>query len=225
MHPFEAEASLNHSRSRPVRDSEDDNLTSPPRVTPRSQLHTSVDLSSVLSDAIESSPAVVNTAHCNATSTSIHVQPSSYGWTPARTKSESDSANTNRCTNCGDNSTNAYLGIPSTPRRRRDSFLRSPGSSDGGRDHDSFHGKLTPASSESGTDYQKEEAVALSNFHDWTLSSAWRIDRELGPIVSSPSIEEWTTAGADDAEDSDEPEYDEVKSIVSADLILFHLHN
>jgi hypothetical protein len=84
---------------------------------------------------------------------------------------------------------------------------------------------LTPASSESGTDYQKEEAVALSNFHDWTLSSPWRIDRELGPIVSSPSIEEWTTAGADDAEDSDEPEYDEVKSIVSADLILFHLHN
>jgi hypothetical protein len=224
MHSFDAEASLSHLRSLPVRNSADDNLTSPPRATPRSQPRASVDLNSTLSDAINPSSAVVDTTHGNPTSTSIHVQSFSYAWTTARTIIESESAKTNRCTNCGDSNANSHLGVPSTPSRRRDSFLRSPGSSDGGREYDSFHGKLTPASSESGTDFPKEEIAALAKLQDWSLSSPWSSDRGYGPVLSSPSIEEWTTAGADEAEDSDEPEYDEVKSVVSADMRLFHVH-
>ncbi|KAF1832271.1 hypothetical protein BDW02DRAFT_632158 [Decorospora gaudefroyi] len=195
-----------HSRNQPVSNSADDSLSRLSKLAHRSQLPTPDRLTSIQPGAVSSNAASVNPTHNDATLGPIQVQSPSY----KQPVTGFGLPNENRCSNCANVIRVNHLSIPTTPRR--DSCLRSPGSSDGDRDNDFLYEKLTPGSSVPDTDFTEEEFVEQ-------FKGPLRPCETLhcGYIISSLPKENSSAAGAEIPDSPKEPEYDKSRAI---DLIL-----
>lgn len=214
MHVSEAAVPLHHSRNDPVKTSATDGQAESQNATPQFHVPASVISSPALPDTIALNVASADTTHQDVTSNNGHLRPYDFGETSNTFATGSKPAQAQHCTN-GDNfGIGGHLRVPSTPKHRHDSFHKSSISSDGegDGDDDSLSEPWTPPDPGSRPLSRSQGIKASLGSLDWTSPTQWPTGTGLS---SSSLVESWTTAGAIELSDSDEPNYDEVKPIVS----------
>lgn len=218
MHASEAAAPHHHSRHDPVKSSANGSQTESQDATPQFHVPASAISSPVLPDTNAGNVAPADTTHENITSNSRHLP--SYG-SRETTNASAVGSKLERDQHCIDSDKfgiGDHLEVPITPKRRHDSFHKSPvsnngdGDCDGDGDDDSLLELLTPLDPGSRPLSRNQGTRADSGSLDWTSHNQW----QTGTTPSSSFLNEaWTTVGAIEPSDSDEPKYDEVKPIVS----------
>ncbi|KAL1795665.1 hypothetical protein ACET3X_005889 [Alternaria dauci] len=222
MHASEVAAPHHHPRHDPVKSLTNNGQAELQNAPPQFHVPASVISSPVLPDTSARNVASADTTHEKFTSNSRHLRSSGSTETSNAFAVGPKLGWRQQCIDSDKFGIGDHLKIPITPKPRHDSFHKpsesSDGDDDGDGDEDSILELWTPIDLESRPLSCSQGIRRGSGSPDWISPNQWR----TGTTVSSPSLDEaWTTAGADEPSDFDEPKYDEVKPIATP----LKLHN